>query len=84
MFVKAWVLVSGKPIQPNLMFASKARAYPSEAPLGTTNIRLGWNGFSGKNTLAYYKNLQGFITFDSRDQCYHSFYGRKISLFIIS
>ncbi len=57
MFVKAKVLVSGKPIQPSLMFASKARAYPSEAPLGTTAIRLGWNGFSGKNTLAYYKNL---------------------------
>ncbi len=57
MFVKPLVLISGKPIQPNLMFERKARVYPFEAPLGTTTIRLGWNGFLGKNTLAYDKNL---------------------------
>ena len=44
------------------MFAGKARAYPSEAPFRCstldipTNIRLGWKGLSGTNTLAYYGN----------------------------
>ncbi len=63
--------VPGKPFQPSLMFAGKAGAYPSEAPfrcssLGSyprlwalpTNIRLGWNGLKGTNTLAYYENSQ--------------------------
>jgi len=44
------------------MFAGKAGAYMSEAPFrcstaSPTNIRLGWNGFPGTNTLAYYENL---------------------------
>ncbi len=44
------------------MFASKARAYPSEAdfryPTLTlpTNIRLGWKDVSGTNTLAYFEH----------------------------
>ncbi len=29
---EAGVFVPGKPLQPSLMFAGKARAYPSEAP----------------------------------------------------
>ncbi len=40
------------------MFAGKAGAYPSEAPFrllaSPTNIRLGWKGMPGTNTLAYY------------------------------
>jgi len=48
------------------MFAGKAGAYPIEAPLSVplegrllasaTNIRLGWRGLPGTNTLAYYEN----------------------------
>ncbi len=54
------MFVLGKPFQPSLMFAVKAVAYPSEAPFrylaSPTNIRLGWKGLPGTNTLAYYKN----------------------------
>jgi hypothetical protein len=52
-----------KPFQPSLMFASKAGEYPSEAPVEDrllalpADIRLGWNGLSGTNTLAYYELL---------------------------
>jgi hypothetical protein len=62
------VFVHGTPFQPSLMFAGKARAYPSDAPFRySTNIRLGWKGVPGTNTLAYYKNLyltavKSFIT----------------------
>jgi hypothetical protein len=55
------VFVPGKSFQPSLMFVGKARAYPSEVPfrcptLGLalalpTNIRLGWKGLPGTNTL---------------------------------
>ncbi len=45
------VFVSGKPFQPNLMFAGKAE------PTAPTNIRLGWKGLPETNTLAYYENL---------------------------
>ena len=46
------------------MFAGKEGAYPSEVPfrcstLGyapTTNIRLGWKGLPGTNSLAYFEN----------------------------
>jgi hypothetical protein len=50
-----------KPFQPCLIFAGKAVAYLSGAPLeGTllaspTYIRLGWEGLPGTKTLAYYK-----------------------------
>ncbi len=40
------------PFLPGLMFASKARAYPSEP-----NIRLGWKGVTGTNSIAYFKLL---------------------------
>ncbi len=60
------MFVPGKPFQPNLMFAGKARAYPSEALSGAplygkllalpANIRLGWKGLPGTNTQAYYEN----------------------------
>jgi hypothetical protein len=46
------VFDSGKPFQPSLMFAGKAGVYPSEAP---ENIRPGWKGLPGTNTLAYYE-----------------------------
>jgi hypothetical protein len=59
---KARVFVPGKPLQPCLMFVVKAGAYLREAPfrwstLGRplalpTNIRLGWRGLPGTNTLA--------------------------------
>jgi len=56
------VFVPGKPFQPSLMFVGKARRLPqSGAPerrftqLGSglpVNIRLGWKGLPGTNTLA--------------------------------
>ncbi len=62
---QARAFVPGKPFQPSLMFAGKAGAYPSEAPLGAphkgrllaspTNIRLGWKGLPGTNALTYYE-----------------------------
>jgi hypothetical protein len=36
MFVLSLGDCPGKPFHPNLMFASKARAYPSEAPLSSS------------------------------------------------
>jgi hypothetical protein len=50
------------------MFAGKAGVYPSEAIFTCStqvlalpaNIRLGWKGFPGTNTIAYY---QKFITY---------------------
>ncbi len=57
------MFVPGKPFQPSLMFAGKARAYPSEAASGAplygrplalpTNIRLGGRGLPGTNTVNY-------------------------------
>jgi hypothetical protein len=62
------VFVPGKPFQPNLMFVGEARSLPksgaSERALHSgrprpyiANIRLGWKGLPGTNTLAYYENL---------------------------
>jgi hypothetical protein len=58
------VSVPGKPFQPSLMFAAKAGANPRLENLKiashrqvlaiTANIRLGWKGLPGTNTLAYY------------------------------
>ncbi len=49
------------------MFVGKARAYPSEALSGASlygrplalplNIRPGWKGLLGTNSLAYYENM---------------------------
>jgi hypothetical protein len=51
------VFVPGKPFPPSLFFVGKARANPSEAPLGAvpygrllalpTDISLGWKGLQG-------------------------------------
>jgi hypothetical protein len=53
-----------------LLFVSKAGAYPIEAPKVApleggllalpTNISLGWRGFSGTNTLAYYEHFVNY------------------------
>jgi hypothetical protein len=61
------MIVPGNHLQPSLMFASKAGAYPSvptsynlligQAPALPTNIRLGCKSLPGTNTLAYCKNL---------------------------
>jgi len=44
----------------SLMFAPKVRAYSSETPLRfltlTKNIKLGWKGLPGTNTLACYEH----------------------------
>jgi hypothetical protein len=58
--------VPGKPFKPSLMFAGKARAYPSEALSGApfsgrplalpTNIGIGWKGLPMTYILAYYEN----------------------------
>jgi hypothetical protein len=51
---------------PSLMFASKARAYPNEAPLWlslralSTNIRLGFRRPPGDNALAYW--VHSYVT----------------------
>ncbi len=65
------------PFHPGLMFASKVRAYASESPFKCylqdrlvalpANIRLGYKGFPGTNTLAYCKKMliipiKSFIT----------------------
>jgi hypothetical protein len=57
------VFVPGKPFKPSLMFVGKAGAYLRVEPLRgaslTTlliNIRLGWKGLPGTDTLAYYGN----------------------------
>jgi hypothetical protein len=66
------VFVPGNPFQPSLMFTGNARVYVSGAPesgaplygrfmASPTNIRLGWKGLPGTNTLAYYENLLFFI-----------------------
>ncbi len=58
------MLVPGKPLQPNLMFASKAKAYPSKYHSGDplmgkhlalpTNIILDWKIMPGTSTIAYW------------------------------
>jgi hypothetical protein len=58
------VFVPGKPFQPSLMFAGKAEPTQVKKLLGApllalpANIRLGWKGLPGTNTLAYYGNLK--------------------------
>ena len=57
------MFVSGKPLQPSVMFAGEAGAFRvkplSGAPLKgrplslPTNIRQGWRGLPGTNALAY-------------------------------
>ncbi len=48
------MFVFGKPLQSSLMFVGNATGLPlSGAP---ENIRLGWRGLSGTNTLACYEN----------------------------
>jgi hypothetical protein len=71
------VLVPEKPFQPSLKFVGEARSLPySGAPEKRftqvalalpANIRLGWKGLPGTNTLAYYKTpkitvAKSFIT----------------------
>ncbi len=52
------MFVPGKPYQPNLMFAGKTGAYPTEVDFLALpeNVRLGWKGLSETNTPAYYEN----------------------------
>ena len=60
------MFVPGKILQPSPMFVGKAGAYPIVEPLKgasinlplalPANIRLGWKGLPGTNTLAYYEN----------------------------
>ncbi len=62
------MFVPGKPLQPSLMFVGKARGlhYSGASEMRFTwvgsdlpaNIRLGWTGLTGTNSLAYYKNPQ--------------------------
>jgi hypothetical protein len=48
--------VPGRLFQLSIMFVSRVGAYPSEVYL-PTNIRLGWIGLPGTNTLAYWAHL---------------------------
>ncbi len=56
------MFVPGKPLQPSLIFVCKDRSQPKsgapEVPTLPLNIRLGWKGISGTNTLAYYEHSQ--------------------------
>ncbi len=58
------MFVPGKPFQHSLTFVSKARAYLSKEPLRLvtlpTNIRQGWKGLPGTNTLAYSKKFLNY------------------------
>ena len=66
------MLVPGKPIQSSLMFAGKAKACLSgathrQALAFPSDIRLGWKGLPGTNSLAYYERsyltaVKSFIT----------------------
>ncbi len=55
------MFVLGKPFQPCPKFLGKASSLPKEvlhfrqAPVLPANIRLGWKGLPGTNTVAYYK-----------------------------
>ncbi len=50
------MFVTGRSFQPNLMFEGKARSLPRwDLPI-LTNIRPGWKGLPGTNTLAYYEH----------------------------
>jgi hypothetical protein len=63
------------------MFVSKTGAYPSEAPFMcfwllalSANIRIGWKGLRGTNTLAYYEKskiaaVKSFIGFSPAVSC---------------
>ncbi len=54
------LFLRGLPFQANLMFVSKAAAYPSEAFFrcsAVTNIRLGWKSLPGTNPIAYWAHL---------------------------
>jgi hypothetical protein len=80
------------------MFAAKTTSYLSEAaercftrvaPALPANIMLGLKGLQGTNTLAYYKKSvnhshKKFYSTGPWGQCYKTFYGRKLRLFIIS
>ncbi len=63
---EARAFIPGKPFQPSLMFAGKARAYPMwstfqvlhsrvGSPPFLTNIRLGGKGLPRTKALAYYE-----------------------------
>ncbi len=60
--LQIFIISSGKPLQPSLMFVERPRvdhlkgASLGYAPDLSSNIRLGWRGLQGTNTLAYYEN----------------------------
>ncbi len=79
------VFVVGKLFEPSLMFAGKARAYPSEEPSYQdkllalpTNIRLGCKSLPKKNALTY-----KFCNMDPRCKYYKTFYRRNLQIFVI-
>jgi hypothetical protein len=76
-----------QPNKPSLMFADKARAYPSEVPFCSSSLvgslpyppRLdqAGKGLSGSNTLSYYENSKmkdkKVFYISPRGQCYKTF-----------
>jgi hypothetical protein len=64
-FFNRLVFVPGKPFQPSLMFVGEAYDRVERLKDASlrydrallANIRLGWTGLPGTNTLAYYKHL---------------------------
>ncbi len=92
------VFVSGRSFQTSLMFVSKASARLSEVPFRCSTLgqapglihehQTRLERLAGTNTLAFNEHLQirklHFITLDTRGQCYRTFYGRNLRMFVVS
>ncbi len=77
---KAKVFVPGEPFQPSVIFTSEATI----TYLHIANIRLGWKGLAGTNTLAYLAHSRGkkkksFVTL-APVACTINVYDRKLHL----
>ncbi len=89
----ARVFVPGKPFHQSLMFASKAGAFQSEAPLkSSTFTNKLWNRLERptrdkdssllRTSIIY--GSKRFYNVELRGQCYKTFYGRNLQVFAIS
>ncbi len=84
------MFVLGKPFQPSLMFMVTTRAlvkHLSDAPLQAlpANIKLGWKGLPGTNTLAYYESSQitdvkSFYNIRPRNGSIHTIFHDSLSI----
>ncbi len=97
MSVIRWSICPGQAYPAWSKVKNRAITYPSEAffrcsnagwatGLTPTNIGLGLKGLPGTSTQAYYENYgcKKFYNIDACGQCYKTFYGHKIRIFVIS